>query len=96
MNIVKSIAALFLLSAAMPALAKDEPVSFTRDGVTYSYTETQVGKATLIKGTGEFGTPFYLIVRGNRVLGHANGVQVSFLLPAKSARGDALIVAGMH
>jgi hypothetical protein len=86
------LSALVAATLAVPAVAKTaEKVSFTRDGVTYTYSETKVGKSTIYKGRALPGNPFYLVVRGDQVTGTANGIPVSFDVPAKSAKGTATV-----
>ena len=78
----KTIAALtatLVLAVASPALAKDaETSTFTHEGITYSYTQTQVGKSTIIEGQAKPGQTFRFVKRGKQVTGVANGVAVSF------------------
>jgi len=88
------LSALVAATLAVPAVAKDtaEKVTFTRDGVTYTYTETKVGKSTIYKGRAMPGNPFYLVVRGDQVVGTANGIPVSFdVADATSKAGTATV-----
>lgn len=85
------LSALAAATLAVPAVAKNaEKVSFTRDGVTYTYTETKVGKSTIYKGRALPGNPFYLVVRGDQVTGTANGIPVAFDVPTKGSATVAM------
>ena len=69
-------AALVTLSAAAPAA---ETTRFTRDGVTYVYTTTHQGDATILAGRSVTdGSPFELTVRGTRVTGIVDRQRVAF------------------
>jgi hypothetical protein len=71
-------------AVAAPAMAEDEApqkVQFSYEGVTYTYTKTQVGKSTVYKGYASPGDEFYLVARNGRVTGRANGINVSFRTP---------------
>jgi len=74
---MKTIFALAMLAsiAAAPAMAE----TFTRDGITYNYTSSTAGQATVISGrvvnTGE---TFRLKVQGGRVVGKMGARDVSF------------------
>jgi len=67
-----------------PAFAHEEPVTFSRDGVSYTYTVETVGTRRIIEGRATPGAPFRLVVSGNRVTGEANGVPVSFRVKSKA------------
>ncbi len=56
-------------------------VQFTHEGVTYTYSKTQVGQSTVYKGYASPGDEFYLVSRKGRVTGKANGISVSFRAP---------------
>jgi hypothetical protein len=80
-------AAAVLVATAAPAFADtvSDARTFTRDGETFSYT--QVAKDDHVDIDGQnltSGGTFHLVVRGKRVAGVANGVPVSFFVPAKS------------
>lgn len=90
MNKFYAVSALVSLAVAAPAFAKDEKTSFTQDGVTYTYTQTKVGDSTIVKGRASPGYPFYFVVRGEQVVGNANGIPVSFRTPQA---GSAAVVA---
>ncbi|ATE64770.1 hypothetical protein [Rhizorhabdus dicambivorans] len=61
--------------AAMPAMAE----SFTRDGISYTYTTKAVGDATIISGkVVNSGESFELKVKGSRVWGKMGASPVSF------------------
>jgi len=74
----------FILAATLaaagiaPAFASEAPATFTRDGVTYTYTVEQIGNRRVIEGQATPGAPFRLVVSRNQVTGQANGVPVSF------------------
>lgn len=74
-------AAPVLLAAAafaLPVAAQaEEAKTFTRAGVTYTYTSEQSGKATVLAGTAD-GRAFRLVVNGKNVTGHFGGMPVSF------------------
>jgi len=76
-------------------MAKEEANSFTRDGVNYTYTVTNVDADTrILEGTASPGSPFRLVVSGNRVSGKANGIPVSFnVKAAKAATAKSVTVA---
>lgn len=82
---------IFAATAALlfttPAFANEQPRSFTRDGVTYTYTSTTKGDVQVLKGvvttTGE---SFHLVVRKGWVTGNAAGANVSFRVPKASRR----------
>lgn len=85
---IKRLAAVALLSLApvslsTPARADDAARSFQHDGVTYTYTITERGSTTVLRGVAERGaseTPFNLRVRGSRVRGQVGLSDVSFAL----------------
>lgn len=88
--------AAFLLSLAIgsPGLAKEKPITFTRDGISYQYTVTQISpKTKIIEGRASPGSPFRLVVSGDRVTGHANGVPVSFRVAQARAAAAPVAVA---
>jgi hypothetical protein len=85
---IKRFAAVALLALApvslsTPARADDTARSFEHDGVTYTYTITERGSTTVLRGVAERGaseTPFTLRVRGSRVRGQVGLSDVSFAL----------------
>jgi hypothetical protein len=81
----------FIIAAAalaVPAAAGASERSFTRDGVTYVYTSTQRGDATVLTGkTLETGSSYTLTVRGRRVTGTVGGTPVSFSIAKPLSRG---------
>lgn len=70
-------------AASLPALAHAEEAmpksSFTRDGVTYSYTMETKGKLKVLRGTDGAKT-FALWVRDNHVTGTYGSGSVDFYL----------------
>lgn len=73
-------AAAAALISTMGMAAEPAQQTFTRDGHTYVYTQTQRQDGrTVIEGR-EVGSNsrFRLLVNGNRVTGHANGFPVAF------------------
>ncbi|MBO9575698.1 MAG: hypothetical protein J7494_08185 [Sphingobium sp.] len=88
-----ALTATLALAVASPAFAKEaEKSSFTHEGVTYTYTKTQVGKSTVIEGYAQPGQKFHLVKNGNQVTGTANGIPVSFSMDevAKTAKTTTL------
>lgn len=81
------------LAVVTPAIAKDEKVNFTQDGVTYSYTATKVGESTVYKGRATPGYPFYFVVRGEQVVGNANGIPVTFRVSDAAKQSEATVIA---
>lgn len=84
------IAAAALLPLAVPAHASER--AFTRDGVTYTYTVTPKGDATVIEGRATGGSRFHLVVRDGWVSGFSGTTRVSFRAP--QGNSDPLAVAG--
>ena len=94
----KTIAILAAVTAALTStigLAAEGTQRFTHDGLTYVYSEKQVGDRRVIDGrTYPAGAAFHLIVRGDRVSGLAGGVPVDFAVAAaKGATGAVEIAA---
>lgn len=90
------LAAAFIAATAIPALAQTAPTprTFTRDGDTFSYTQVDKGDHVDLDGRNlTSGNTFHLVVRGKRVAGIANGVPVSFFVPAGSAPLNGTVVA---
>lgn len=85
--------ALFSLAITSPAIAKSEKTSFTRDGVSYTYSQSKVGNSTVVRGVSTPGSSFYLVIRGNRVTGTADGVPVSFQLSDVKGSEESVAVA---
>jgi hypothetical protein len=74
-------AAAALTLAASPALANENERSFTRDGITYTYTSTKVDDALVLEGTARpLGGKFRFVVRDGKVTGYAGNVKVAFLV----------------
>jgi hypothetical protein len=74
-------AAVFAAVVSTPAFASDTAVrTFVRDGVTYSYTTVEKDGVTVLKGTAD-NADFRLEVRGDKVVGFANGTPVAFKVP---------------
>lgn len=83
---MKTFLALAILSSVATAPAMAE--SFTRDGVTYSYSVRTVGAATLISGTiVNSGQAFRLRLRDGRVTGQVGTWPVSFKAGATTVAG---------
>ncbi len=61
-------------------------MQFSHEGVTYTYTKTQVGESTIFKGYATPGYAFYLVARNGQVTGKANGIAVSFKAPTAPAQ----------
>ena len=82
-------------TVAMPAFAEEAPNrNFTRDGITYVYTATTTGDATVLAGRAyPADVPFKLTVRGKRVIGRADGVPVSFWIDRPLSRGTTTTLA---
>ena len=72
-------AAAAALTLASPALASER--SFTRDGVTYSYTTVDQGDARVLEGRASQGSKFRLVVRNGWVQGNVGGKPVSYRAP---------------
>lgn len=83
-----------LALAPAAALAKDDAARrFEHEGVTYSYTVTQVGDTRVISGVEErTGKPFTLRVGQHRVRGTVGSQQVSFALRDVRPLGDAATI----
>ena len=89
-------AAAVIVATAAPAFADTvgDARTFTRDGETFSYTQIAKDDHVDIDGRNlTSGGTFHLVVRGKRVAGIANGVPVSFFVPANSAMTDDKEVA---
>jgi hypothetical protein len=83
--------------ADAPETVSPETVSFERDGVAYSYTVTERGNVTVLRGTAEEGatkTPFTLRVRNGHVRGQVGASSISFpLSEVRSGTVDAIIAS---
>ena len=94
----KTIATLALAVAATvasPVFAKAElapKLQFDHEGVTYTYSKTQVGESTIYKGYASPGDAFYLVARKGQVTGKANGVAVSFRAPSVEMSAGAKMI----
>ncbi len=67
------------LTLATPALASER--SFTRDGVTYTYTTLDQGGARILEGRASQGGKFRLVVQNGWVKGDVGGKPVAFRAP---------------
>ena len=73
--------ALLAFALTSPGHAKEAPLSFEHDGVTYTYTVNKVSDTSrVIKGKASNGGDFNLFVSNGRVTGRSNGNIVSFRL----------------
>jgi hypothetical protein len=74
-----ALTATLVLAVASPALADEaQKSSFTHEGITYTYSQTKVGKATIIEGQAKPGQKFRFVKSGKQVTGTFNGSAVSF------------------
>ena len=74
-------AAAATLALASPALAGER--TFTKDGVTYTYTAAKDGQARVLTGTASHGGDFKLVVKNGWVRGYVGGTRVSFAAPKR-------------
>lgn len=65
---------------AVPTVANAAERTFTRNGVTYTYTSTKQGDRTILTGKSSAGSPYTLVVRGKRVSGTVGATPVSFTI----------------
>lgn len=80
------ISAAVLLSLPVAAYANER--TFKRDGVTYVYTSSRDGDATVLEGKAfPGGSSYTLTVRGTRVTGNVGGTPVSFRIAKPLAKG---------
>ncbi|MBT2186927.1 hypothetical protein [Sphingobium nicotianae] len=92
-------AALLAFSLTSPGHAKEQPMTFSHDGVKYTYTVRNISEdRRIISGTATPGTDFRLDVAKGLVTGYANGSVVSFRLKdvkvkTASASPASLVVA---
>ena len=84
---MKKIIASVLILGSAPAFASTSsaPKSFTRDGVTYTYTIAQADGKAVIQGKDSLGKEFKLRVSGSRVRGSYADADVGFTHNAKLA-----------
>lgn len=82
------------LTASTPLFAGEAAQQrFTRDGVTYVYTQRAQGDRTVLEGrTLPGGSAFRLIVQNGRVSGVSGGIPVAFTAP-KAKTGSAVLTA---
>ena len=84
-------AALLALGLATPTFAHEGERSFTRDGITYTYTSTRTGDTLVLEGIAKpTGGKFRFVVRDGRVTGYAGDVRVNFLV-AKALRESGIV-----
>lgn len=95
MKTFRFIAAAAIAAAAIPTMAQAEPAApastFTRNGVTYTYTVETKGALKILRGTDGDKT-FALLVRDNHVSGTYGSGSVDFRLP-KTKIGQAEVLA---
>lgn len=82
------------LTASAPLFAGEVAEQrFTRDGVTYVYTQRDQGDRTVLQGRAlPGGSAFHLVVKNGRVVGTSGGIPVSFATP-KAKTGTAVLTA---
>ena len=82
------------LTASTPLFAGEVAEHrFTRDGVTYVYTQADKADRTVLEGRSlPGGSSFYLVVKNGRVTGTSGGVPVAFAVP-KAQGGSAVLAA---
>jgi hypothetical protein len=68
-----AVAALFTTSA----IAGEAEQRFVKDGVSYTYTVSKQGSATVFEGTAN-GEPFRYVLKGDKVTGEVGKSYVSF------------------
>lgn len=83
----------FLTAAVVATVAFAAPASarertFVREGVTYTYTATVKGDATVLEGKTSKGGDFRFVVKNGWVDGYADNNRVSFRAP-KAKPGEA-------
>jgi len=90
-----ALTAAFALAIPGIALADaPEPISFVHNGVDYSYTVAQDGKARVLTGTAHHGAvPFRLKVSASRVSGTYNDTPVDFALRDVQHQSGIVVVA---
>lgn len=83
-------ASVLSLAAISGAQAKEQPASFTHEGVDYTYTVKQISDTRrVIEGYATPGSSFRLVVSNGRVVGTSNGSPVSFRVQDTIAIADA-------
>ena len=80
------------LTASAPLFAGEATQHrFTRDGVTYVYTQTTDGDRIILKGRSfPSGSAFNLVVKNGRGNGMSGGIPVAFVAPASLEAGPVL------
>lgn len=86
-------AAVLTLASTAALAEKPETRTFERDGVTYTYTATEVDGKIVLRGTAEGGAPFRLVVNKNKVRGTVGSKYVTFVRPATPVSDTAVIAA---
>jgi hypothetical protein len=87
-------AAALTVAVSAPAFAGEAERTFSRDGVTYTYTATDMGEYKLLQGRAyPSGSAFRLTVRGDKVRGVSGGTPVSFRVKDKSTMGGSATAA---
>lgn len=83
------------LTASTPLFAGEAAQHrFTRDGVTYVYTQKTVGDRTVIEGRSfPRGSGFYLTVKNGKVTGTSGGIPVAFAVTDSKGAGSVLTAA---
>lgn len=83
------------LTASTPLFAgQADQQRFTRDGVTYVYTQKSVGDRTVIEGRSfPRGSGFYLVVKNGRVTGTSGGIPVAFAVDQNKGAGSVMTAA---
>lgn len=80
-------AAAAVATLAAPAAFADER-SFTRDGVTYTYTVTQKNDVQVLEGRADRGVAFRLTVKDGWVDGYVDRARVSFRAPKRKGGAE--------
>ena len=82
-------ASILSLAAVSGAQAKEKPVSFSHNGVNYTYTVKQISDTRrVIEGYATPGSAFRLVVANGLVVGKSNGSPVSFRVADTVAIAD--------
>ena len=71
-------AAFALVAAGTASAATPTEYSFTRDGLVYQVSETNLGDHTLLEGRDSLGRKFSFRVEGKKVDGHYDGERTRF------------------
>jgi hypothetical protein len=77
-NMIIAVAALALAAPAYASAPNRQTDSFSHNGVTYRYTTSQEGAATIIKGYADAGDAFRFVKINDHVTGTVNGRRVAF------------------